>query len=220
MEHEIQSANSTIIQTEMLIKEEARMMQFARSRTADDLRKKVEELERKERGQSMRLVALMEHYGRFLKQQTDLMDETFKLETELNRLREFLCTRMRLDGFSSDLSAAYRGVEELIEQKKHLLSEVKEKLTTFTNNEPQIEVQIREAEKKKIQRTRNLAKLRDDLELFLNVNPSTGSPNSIGIYLEDLRREQKVRIEKLINLEKRLARIKSAGRRRVVQYLK
>ena len=220
MEHEIQSANSTIIQMEMLIKEEARMMQFARSRTADDLRKKVEELERKERGQSMRLVALMEHYGRFLKQQTDLMDETFKLETELNRLREFLCTRMRLDGFSSDLSAAYRGVEELIEQKKHLLSEVKEKLTTFTNNEPQIEVQIREAEKKKIQRTRNLAKLRDDLELFLNVNPSTGSPNTIGIYLEDLRREQKVRIEKLINLEKRLARIKSAGRRRVVQYLK
>ena len=135
-EHEIQSANSTIIQTEMLIKEEARMMQFARSRTADDLRKKVEELERKERGQSMRLVALMEHYGRFLKQQTYLMDETFKLETELNRLREFLCTRMRLDGFSSDLSAAYRGVEELIEQKKHLLSEVKEKLTIFTDNEP------------------------------------------------------------------------------------
>lgn len=162
----------------------------------------------------MRLVALMEHYCRFLKQQTDLMDETFKLETELNRLREFLCTRMRLDGFSSDLSAAYRGVEELIEQKKHLLSEVKEKLTTFTNNEPQIEVQIREAEKKKIQRTQNLGKLRDDLELFLNENPSTGSPNSIGIYLEDLRIEQKVRIEKLINLEKRLARIKSAGRKK------
>jgi len=52
-----------------------------------------------------------------------------------------------LTSFSSDLSAAYRGVEELIQQKKHLLSEVKEKLTTFQDKEPQIEAQIREAEK-------------------------------------------------------------------------
>ena len=43
------------------------------------------------------------------------------IKWNLTRKIEYMLT-----SFSSDLSAAYRGVEELIQQKKHLLSDVKE----------------------------------------------------------------------------------------------
>ena len=88
----------------------------------------------------------------------------------------------------------------------YLFTSLKEKLTTFQDKEPQIEAQILEAEKKKIERTQDLAKLRNDFELFLNGNQLTGSPNTIAIHLRDLKREQKVRIEKFTDLKKRLVR--------------
>lgn len=207
MAKEIQLAQSTIFNTVKSSKEEARLMQLARSKSANDLRKTMEDLIKKDRGQSVELVVLMELGERYQQQLTNLTTQKIQLELELHNLRQVSAKkRIKLESFGSDSSAAFGESGERIRQKKHILSDVKQKIAAILKEDALLSARIQGVEKNKIENNANLAQMRIDLE-SLEKEP-TGPPSStVAVHLEDLKREHTVRIKKFVNLEKKLAQI-------------
>ncbi len=188
--------------------EEARQMRMARSKSANDLRARMEQFVKKDRRQSVELVVLMELSERYQQQLTDLMTQKIQLELELHNLRQVSAEkRIKLEPFGSDSVAAFEESGERIRQKKHLLFDVKQKIAVILKEDALLSVRIRGKEKHKTKNNVNLKQMQNDLE-SLEREPANGSPPvSACLELEAIKRDQTVRIKNFVNLERKLAQI-------------
>jgi len=190
-----------------LKKEEDRVMQMTRSKTANDLRKKIDELQTKERAQSIELGVLLEHSKGFQQQLKEFTAKKIQLEIEIANMGEFSTAQKRkMEFLGMDSTAAFEEIGERIQEKSDSLSKVKEKLDAALKEDTHTRERIRDLGKEKIENNRNLDQMRDDLD-SLKENPAVVSPSATTVQLEILKREQYKRIEIFISFEKKLVQL-------------
>jgi len=202
---EIQSAQMNILKAEKSLKEEARLVRIARSKSANDLRKKVKELVEKNRRLSSELIVLMKLDESLKQQLIDLNAQIKQLEIDFKYLRDVFASKERIKLESSSLDP-FGDFEERVRQKKHLLSDVNQKLTAILKEDGLLSARIQGIQKEKKEDARKLTQMQVDLG-SLEREPAAGSPSAIAVQLEALKREQSVRIKDFINLEKKLLKI-------------
>ncbi len=202
---EIQTATEMIMNMKKSLKEESREMQKARSRDVENLRKKTEEFEKEIYSQSIRIVVLKEQSERFQLKLNVLAAQKIQLEEDINSLRQSSVgnKKIKLDPIASESSSADLGEE--IRMKKHLLQEAKEKIPVMQAEENHLAARIRGMEEEMREGTRQLVKMRGDLESL--VRGDVTRPSAIGVQLKSLIDKQQIRIKRVTWLEMKLAEI-------------
>jgi len=200
LSQKIISAQTSIFNAEKSLKEEANLMRLARAKSANDLRRKIDELQTKDRSQSAHLSFLMELGKNFQHQLNDLNAQKIQLEREL---REYSKNRIKLEPSGLNSSA---GSGERNRQRNQLLSDVKEKSTAILKEETLLSARILVIETEKKETAQNLTQMKVDL-CSLEREPAARSPSAIAVQLEALKREQVVRIRSFVSLEKKLLQI-------------
>ena len=210
MFREIQSATERIIGTKKSLKEETRELQLSRSRAANVLRKKMEELEKEIHSQSVHLIVLKEQSESLQQKVNALAAQKNKLEQDIINLKPGsvgkIKLKIKLKPIASESSSTLFGEE--VRRKRHLLKEAKEKLPVIQREQTHLAARIRGVEEEMGENTLILAKMRDDLK-YLAGNRSTGTaPSStLAVKLKALIDEQRVRIKRFTWLEMKLAKI-------------
>lgn len=208
LELEINSAQEMLLKLE----KSARVERLARSKKAIELRKIIEEDQSKDRLKSTKLDLLMKLRERlqpdFQQQLKELTAQKIQLGQEITNLRIISAgKRIKLEPNSaSDLNDVDFGAADM-QQKKQLLSDVKEKLAAIREEETHLGLRIHRVEQEKMEITLKITKMRTDLDT-LEGSPATGSPLSvIVVQMKSLKREQRARIQNFASLEKRLVQI-------------
>jgi len=202
---EIQTATEMIMDMKKSLKEETRELQMARSRAANDLRKKMEELEKEFHRQSVHLDVLKEQSESFHQKLNELTTRKIELEQDIVNLRQRSVghKKIKLELMASESSSTDFGEEIL--RKKQLLKDAKEKLPVMQREEAHLAARIREVEEE--MRENTLGKIRDDLDSLVGNRAAVTQPSAIGVQLEALIGKQRIRIERFAWLEMKLANI-------------
>ena len=146
------------------LKDETQEMNLARSRAANDLRKKMEELEKEFHRQSFHIVVLKEQSENFQQKLNELTVKKIQLEQDIINLRQDSLgkKKIKLEPIASESSSTDFGEE--IRKKKHMLKDAKEKLLVIQREENHLAARIRGVEEEMGENTLKIAKMRDDLE--------------------------------------------------------
>ena len=189
------------------LKEETRELQMARSRAANDLRKKMEELEKEFHRQSVHLVVLKEQSESFHQKLNELTTRKIELEQDIINLRPSSVgnKKIKLELMASESSSTDFGEE--VRRKKRLLKDAKEKLPVVQREQTHLAARIREVEEEMRENTLKLGKIRDDLESLVGNRAAVTQPSPIGVQLKALIDKQRIRIERFAWLEMKLANI-------------
>ena len=183
--------------------EKSRAMQATSPRSANDLRKKMEGLETLDHHLSVQLTVLMEQDESFQQRLKELAAQKAQLKEEIDNLRHVaISKRIKIKG--SDSTAADLGSK--IRLKRRMLTDATEKLAATLVERTRLATRIRGFEDEKREKTRALVEMRADYSLLQEHSPSEST--SIGIQLKALVREQCMRIERYVTLEKKLAKIR------------
>lgn len=179
-------------------------MQMARSKSANDLRKKLEELGKKDRSLSIQLVVLKELDESLQQQLKELTAQKTQLELEINALRNVaISRRIKLEFVVSDLST---DVENQIREKRRLFTNARETLAVTMEERAHLAARIRGFEDQKRDSTLNLDKMR--AEYVAVKENSAKSTSALRIQLKALAREQRTRIDRFVSLEKKLVQVR------------
>ena len=189
------------------LKEETRELQMARSRAANDLRKKMEELEKEFHRQSVHLVVLKEQSESFHQKLNELTTRKIELEQDIINLRQSSVgnKKIKLELVASESSSTDFGEE--VRRKKRLLKDAKEKLPVVQREQTHLAARIREVEEEMRENTLKLGKIRDDLESLVGNRAAVTQPSPIGVQLKALIDKQRIRIERFAWLEMKIANI-------------
>ena len=184
---EIQSAQSTIFNMVKSFEEETQLKKMAHSKTANDYQKKIGELVKKIRSQSVDLDVLMNLGERVQHHLTDLTTQKVQLEMELYKL---VSVEKQIKLIGSDSLATFRESGEMIRHKKHLLLDVEEKLAAALKENVLLRTRIQGAEKEKMKNNLNLTQLRIDLGGLEREFAAELQKSADTVHLEVLKREQ------------------------------
>jgi len=209
---EIQRASERITDMKKSLEDEAQELQMCRSRAANDLRKKIEEIEKDFRSQSVHLVVLKEQSERFQQKLNDLRSQKIQLEKDIINLMRpgsvgKIKLKIKLKPIASESSSVDFGEE--IRKKKHLLKVAKEKIHVIQREDTDWAARIRGVEEEMGENTLKLEKMRDDLK-SLPGNWSAGTAPSSSALADQLKAiigEQRIRIKRFTWLEMTLAKI-------------
>ena len=168
---------------------------------SDQLRKKIEEIEMKDRSLSAKRAFLLELKERVQQQITELTGQENQLEQELmNGEKEApVNKKSKPDSFICDSS---EGI-----QQERLLSDVKIKLTLIVEEDKELLARIQDVEKELAEKGRNLSEIRAELDSLNTDNAATGEPSPSFVQLKALKREQLDRIAEFSRLQKKLFHI-------------
>jgi len=204
---EIQAAFEILLQTEKSLKE-ARSMQMAGFRAVNDFRKKMEIVEREDRSLSVQLVVLREQDESLQQRLKELAAQKAQLDEEINRMRHVaISKRINLEFDVSDSSQSSVDLGEEIRQKRRALIDATEKLAATLAEKTYLATRIREFEDKKNETTRTSVKMRAGYST-LQGNSTSESTSALGGQLKALVREQCMRIERCVNFEKKIAKLR------------
>ena len=201
---DIQAGHEALVKKANDLKEEGPAMLMSLTRKTYELLRNINELEMKDRGESLERTVLIEFKERAQLRLKELIGQKIQLEMELNPLKEVpsINKKIKLEFPASNSSE----ISELIQRKETLIEDVKVQLADALKEENDYIARIRVMEEELAENARKLAQLRDELN-SLKDNPAGGLPSANFIQMKTLKMEQRVRIAELSRLEKRLVQI-------------
>ena len=207
MLQEIQTAFQIIMDMKKSLKDETQELQMSRSRAANDLRKKMEELEKEVHSQSFHIVVLKEQSENFQQKLNELTVKKIQLEQEIINLRQDSLgkKKIKLGPIASASSSTDFGEE--IRKKKQMLKDAKEKILVIQREEIHLAARIRGEEEEMGENTVKMANMRDDLKSLVGNQGAVTRTSAIGVQLKALIGEQQIRINRFAWLEIKLASI-------------
>jgi len=168
------------------------------------LRKKIEQLESKDRTESIKRNQFLEKMDLLEKQRLEITRQKAQLEQELNDLKEAPAEKkIKLEDVNSNTSA----VLWKIQQKEAELSDVKVELALIVDEANNLLVRIRGVNQKLAEYGRYLTQMRAELDSLVGDSTAGSSPSSIAAQWETLKKEQRDRIAEFCSLEKKLFQI-------------
>ncbi len=168
------------------------------------LRKKIEQLESKDRTESIKRNQFLEKMDLLEKQRLEITRQKAQLEQELNDLKEAPAEKkIKLEDANSNTSA----VLWKIQQKEAELSDVKVELALIVDEANNLLVRIRGVNQKLAEYGRYLTQMRAELDSLVGDSTAGSSPSSIAAQWETLKKEQRDRIAEFCSLEKKLFQI-------------
>ena len=202
---DIRAGHEALVNKSNALKEEddRPSMLMSPAKQADEIRYNINQLEMKDRGESLELAVLMEFKESSQQRLKELTSQKIQLEVELAPLHEVSNNKkIKLEPSTSKPCE----IEELIRQKETLLEDVKIKLVDILKEDNNFTARIDVVEGELAENARKLVQMRVHLDILTN-NPTDGLPSASSIQMKTLKMEQRARIAELSRLERRLVQI-------------